>query len=141
MTFALILRYDFAAGDTMLADTVKKLFTADEFHRMGETGILDPEERLELIDGEIIKMSPVGQRHISCVIRANKLFVTAFGDRAIVSPQNPVRLSNWTEPQPDLTVFKPQADFTAGWPKPSDVLFLVEISDTTLRIDRNIKLP
>jgi Uma2 family endonuclease len=133
--------YAFVGRGNMQAETVKKLFTVDEYHRMGDAGIFGPEERVELIDGEVFEMSPVGDRHILCVIRATKLFVIAFGDRAIVSPQNPVRLSDWSEPEPDFVVFKPRPDFYATAPTLADVLFLVEISDTTLRHDRNRKLP
>jgi Uma2 family endonuclease len=142
MTAAQVPGYAFLGRGTMQPETVKKLFTVAEYHRMGDAGILDPEERVELIDGEIFKMSPVGRRHILGVIRATKLFVITFGDRAIVSPQNPVRLSDWSEPEPDFVVFKPRSDFyAAAAPTPADVLFLVEISDTTLRHDCNRKLP
>jgi len=126
----------------MPTEITRKLFTVDEYHRMGEAGVFAPEERVELIDGEVIQMSPVGHRHIVCVNRATKLFIVAFGDNAVVSPQNPVRLSNWTEPQPDLAVFKPRADFyAAARPTLDDILLVVEISDTTFRVDRNIKVP
>jgi Uma2 family endonuclease len=126
----------------MQTEITKKRFTVDEYHRMGEAGIFGPEERVELIDGEIIQMSPIGHRHMVCVNVANTLFIEAFGRRAIVSPQNPVQLSDWTEPQPDLVVFKPRIDFYAGKkPTPEDVLFAVEVSQTTLRLDRKVKLP
>ena len=111
MTGAQLPRYAFVGRGSMQAETVKKLFTVDEYHRMGDAGIFGPEERVELIDGEIFKMSPVGRRHILCVIKATKLFVITFGDRAIVSPQNPVRLSDWSEPEPDFVIFKPRSGF------------------------------
>jgi Uma2 family endonuclease len=117
----------------------KRLFTVAEYHRMGETGILGPEERVELIDGEIIYMTPIGYRHMNCVNRAVTLFVEAFGRKAITSPQNPVVLNNWNEPQPDFAVFKPV--YHRRLPVPSDVFFVVEISDSSFRYDRNIKLP
>ena len=126
----------------MPADVAKKLFTVAEYHRIIEAGVFGPEDRLELIDGEIIQMTPIGHHHMVCVNRANTLFVRAFGDNAVVSPQNPVQLSDWTEPQPDLVVFKPRTDFYAAKrPTPEDVLFVVEVADSTLRYDRNIKLP
>src|SRR5712671_2608611 len=125
MTFAFKLRYAFRGRDIMPTEITRKLFTVDEYHRLGETGILGPEERVELIDGEIIQMSPVGHRHIVCVNRATKMFIVAFGDNAVVSPQNPVRLSNWTEPQPDLAVFKPRADFYAAARPTLDDILLV----------------
>jgi Uma2 family endonuclease len=120
----------------------KKLFTVEEYHRLGTAGIFRPEDRVELIDGEIIEMSPIGRRHRVCVSRATTLFFEAFGRRAVLSPQNPVRLSDWTEPQPDIIVFKPRADFYAKKePTPEDVLFLVEVSDSSLAYDRDIKAP
>ena len=126
----------------METEVRKRLFTVDEYHRMGEAGIIHEDDRVELIDGEIIQMSAIGHRHMVCVNRANTLFIQAFGKRAVVSPQNPVRLSDWTEPQPDVVVFKPRADFYAKKkPVPADVLFTVEVADTTLAYDRNIKLP
>ena len=94
----------------MHTEVIKKRFTVDEYHRMGETGIFGPEDRLELIDGEILEMSPIGQRHAARVARATALFVRAFGDRAVVNPQNPLQLSDWTEPQPDIVILKPRPE-------------------------------
>ena len=126
----------------MLAEVAKKLFTVEEYHRMGEAGILHEDDRVELIDGEILHMSPIGDHHIGCVNRAITFFVEAFGRRAVVSPQNPVQLSDWTEPQPDVVVLKPRPDFYNGKrPVSSDVLFAVEIADSSLAYDRNIKAP
>jgi Uma2 family endonuclease len=103
---------------------------------MGEAGILGPEERVELIDGEIIQMSPIGLRHAGRVNRAAAMFFRAFGDRAGLSPQNPVQLSNWTEPQPDIVVFKPRPHFYEHKkPTPDDVLLVMEVSDTSLLYD------
>jgi Uma2 family endonuclease len=82
-------------------------------------------------------MSPVGVRHVACVNRATALFVKHFGDRGVVSIQNPVQLSNYTEPQPDIVILKPRADYYAGkkvsW---EDALLVIEVSDTTIRRDR-----
>jgi Uma2 family endonuclease len=126
----------------MHMESARKLFTADDVIRMAEAGLFGEEERIELIDGEILEMSPVGDRHINCVNRATAFFTEAFGRSAIVSIQNAVRLNIYNMPQPDVVVFKPRADFySSGSPTPSDVLFLVEVSDSTLRRDRNIKLP
>jgi len=126
----------------MPTEVIKKRFTVDEYYRMAEAGILRPEDRVELIDGEIIQMSPIGQRHAARVNRANSLFIRAFGEQAVVSPQNPVQLSDWTEPQPDIVVFKARSDFyESKKPTPRDVLLVLEISDTTLRYDMKIKLP
>jgi Uma2 family endonuclease len=126
----------------MEIEVTKKLFTVDEYYRMADAGILTADDRVELIDGEIIEMSPTGNRHNACVNRANTFFSEAFGRSVIVSNQSPLRLSNYTEPVPDVIVLKTVADFYASREcKPEDVLFLVEVSDTTLRYDKNIKLP
>lgn len=126
----------------METEVAKKLFTVDEYYRMGEAGIFDPEARLELIEGEIIEMSPVGDPHIGCVNRANAVFARRLGDKAIVSIQNPVRLSRYTEPQPDIVLARPRPDFYAGRRiSPEDIFLVIEISDTTLRYDCNRKMP
>ncbi len=126
----------------MEVEVKKRLFTVGEYHRMAEAGILHELDHVELIDGEIFQMSPIGDRHAVCVSRTTTLFIRAFGDRAVVSPGNPVRLTDWTEPQPDVVVFKPRSDFYAKKrPTTKDLLFIVEVSDTTLSYDRKIKLP
>jgi Uma2 family endonuclease len=125
----------------MDTEVIKRRFTVDEYHRMDETGIFGPEDRLELIDGEILEMSPIGQRHASRVARATALFVRTLGDRAVVNPQNPLQLSDWTEPQPDIVILKPRPDFYEHLrPTPGDALLVMEVSDTTLRFDLKIKL-
>ena len=126
----------------MRMESARKLFTTDDVLKMAEAGLFGEEERIELIDGEIIEMTPVGARHVHCVNRANSYFGVAFGSAAIVSIQNPVHLNIHNMPQPDVVVFKPRADFYFPVrPTPADVLFIVEVSDSTLRRDRNIKLP
>jgi Uma2 family endonuclease len=126
----------------MRMESARKLFTTDDVLKMAETGLFGDAERIELIDGEIFEMTPVGVRHVICVNRATAFFGEAFGRAAIVSIQNPVHLNIHNMPQPDVVVFKSKDDFYAsGGPTPSDVLFLVEVSDTTLRRDRNVKLP
>lgn len=125
----------------MEIEVTKKLFTVDDYYRMAEVGIIGPEERVELIDGEIIRMSPPGNRHVACVNRANTAFVEAFGRRAIVSVQNPLRLNIYNEPQPDIVVLKPRTDFYDSTRlAPEHVFFVLEISDTSLAFDRKIKL-
>lgn len=126
----------------MVTEIARKLFTVDEYHKMGQAGILREHDRVELIDGEIIEMSPVGHPHWVCVNRATAVFTKSLGDRAIVSIQNPVRLSDWTEPQPDAVIFKPRLDFYAGKrPTTEDVLFIVEVADSSLAYDSEVKLP
>ena len=126
----------------MQVEVTKKLFTVDEYHRMGEAGILTPEDRVELIEGEILQMSPIGNRHAACVNRANKLLITRLQDRGLVSIQNPVRLDIYSEPQPDVLVLKPRDDFYASTGHTAaDVLLMIEVSDTTLRYDTLKKVP
>jgi Uma2 family endonuclease len=126
----------------MSAEVIKKRFTVDEYHRMVEAEVIGPKDRVELVDGEVIEMSPIGHRHRVRVIRTTTLFFRAFGDQAIVSSQNSLQLNDWTEPQPDLVVLKPRPDFYARKKfTPEDVLLVMEISDTSLRYDRNVKVP
>jgi Uma2 family endonuclease len=107
---------------------------------MGEAGILHEDDRVELIEGELVETSAIGTRHFSCVNRLTRLLVMNVGDEAIVSVQNPVRLNEYTEPQPDLTVIRPR-DYRESLPIPEDVLLLIEVSDTTLAYERGVKLP
>jgi Uma2 family endonuclease len=116
--------------------------TAGEYHRMAEAGVLAPDARVELIDGEIVDMAPIGSRHGSAVKRLLPLFSEAVGRSAIVAVQDPVRLGDRSEPQPDLMLLAPRADFyEAAHPTAADVLLLIEVSDSTARHDREIKLP
>jgi Uma2 family endonuclease len=115
-------------------------FTVHDYHRMGDAGILHEDDRVELIEGELVEMTAIGTRHFSCVNRLTRLLVMNVGDEAIVSVQNPVRLNEYNEPQPDLTVIRPR-DYRESLPLPEDVLLLIEVSDTTLAYDRGVKLP
>ena len=115
-------------------------FTVHDYHRMGEAGILHEDDRVELIEGEIVEMAAIGTRHFSCVNRLTRLLVMNVDDAAVVSVQNPVRLNEHTEPQPDVTVIRPR-DYTESLPEPEDVLLLIEVSDSTLAYDRGVKLP
>jgi Uma2 family endonuclease len=122
--------------------THPRLFTVDEYYRMAEAGILRSDERVELIEGVITQMSPIGGPHMANVNRINFQFSRMLGKRAITSVQNPVRLSERTEPEPDVAILRWRDDFyRAGPPGPSDVLLIIEVSDTTLGYDRDIKLP
>jgi len=128
--------------DAAVVPTRHKL-DVDDYYRMADAGILRDGDRVELIDGELIDMAPIGQGHAAIVNGLTRALVIACGDKAIVSPQNPVRLNRLNEPQPDFAVFRPRADFyaTGERPNPSDVLLLVEVADSSLRFDRTIKLP
>lgn len=117
-------------------------FSVDEYYRMAGAGLFRPDDRLELVEGEIIDMAPVGSRHAACVNRLNRLLGARLGERAIVSVQSPVRLSDLSEPQPDVAVLAPRDDFYArGHPGPADVLLVVEVADTTVGWDRGVKMP
>ena len=118
-------------------------FTVVEYHRMGETGILDEGDRVELLDGEIVEMTPIGPRHASVVDRMTRLFSRLIGERAVVRVQNPIDLAALaSEPQPDVVLRKPRADFyVTAHPAPAAVLLLVEVMDTSADRDRRLKLP
>lgn len=116
-------------------------FTVDEYYRMAEAGILDEDDRVELIQGEIVEMTPIGSRHAGCVNRLAQLFFMGTEGRAIVLVQNPIRLDQHTEPQPDLVLARHRDDFyAAGHPRPGDVLLVVEVADTSAGYDRGVKL-
>lgn len=118
------------------------MFTTAEYHRMGETGILRPTDRVELIEGEILRMSPIGRRHAGCVNRLTELFSRRLAGKVIVQVQNPVVLDAHSEPQPDVTLLRRRADFYSDQhPNPEDVLLLVEVVDSSAGYDRSIKLP
>ena len=121
-------------------EAARRLFTVEEYHRMAEAGILGADERVELIEGEVVQMAPIGPRHAGCVINATRLFITRLGDRAVVSPQNPVVIPPRSEPQPDLVVLRPRAvSYSRELPASEDVLLAVEVADTTVRFDRLVK--
>lgn len=118
----------------------RRLFTVDEYHRMGEAGILRPDERVELIEGEIVQMAPIGPRHAGCVINANRLFFERLGDRVVISPQNPLVIRPRSEAQPDLLLLRRRAvSYSQELPAAQDVLLAVEVADTTARFDRLVK--
>jgi len=114
--------------------------TVDEYHRMGEAGILTEDDRVELIEGELVAMAPVGSEHIAATNALTRLLVLAVGDRGIVSVGNPVRLSRHSEPQPDFAVLKPRDDYRTSLPRPEDTMLAVEVANTSLGYDRNVKL-
>jgi Uma2 family endonuclease len=119
----------------------RRRFTVEEYYKMAETGILHEDDRVELMDGEILELSPIGSRHAACVKRLLAALPQVIGSEAIVSAQDPVRFSDDTEPQPDVALLKPRDDFYAeAHPGPEDVLLLIEVSDTTLDYDRGEKL-
>ncbi|MEG4456961.1 Uma2 family endonuclease [Microcoleus sp. N9_A1] len=119
----------------------KRLFTVKEYHLMTEVGILSEGDRVELIEGEIVKMAAIGTRHASSVKRLTRRFSLIPEDRATLGVQDPIQLTERTEPQPDVVLLQPRADYYAtAHPIPSEVLLLVEVSDSTVDYDRDVKV-
>lgn len=126
----------------MVVDIQTRSFTIHEFHRMIQAGVLDEDEHVELIEGELVTMSPISSHHASCVDRLNWLFSQKVGRAAIVRVQSPVYLSEYSEPQPDIVLMRFRPDFYAhAHPEPRDVLLVVEIAETSADYDREVKLP
>ncbi len=126
----------------MASEPTTRRFTVEEYHRMAEVGILGVDDRVELLDGEIVQMSPIGSRHAASVARLTRKLGDAARDRAIVWVQNPIRLTERSEPQPDVCLLQPRTDFYAeAHPSPGDVLLVVEVADTSVAFDRDVKLP
>ena len=126
----------------MAVQLLRRRFTADEYQRMGQVGILGEDDRLELIEGEIVEMVPIGSRHQAAVDRLTRLFSGLVADVAMIRVQGPVRLGGDSEPQPDVTVLSLSNDFYASaHPGPADVLLLVEVSDSSTEYDREVKVP
>ncbi len=124
----------------MSVELMKYRFDVDDYHRMAEAGILTEDDRVELIAGEILSMTPIGPRHNAAVNRANRALVTAVGERAIVQVQGSVRLDRFHEPQPDIVLLRPQQDFYASrLPGPRDILLVIEIAESSLQYDRDVK--
>jgi Uma2 family endonuclease len=126
----------------MSAEIAKYSFTAEEFQRLGEAGILRQDVRLELIDGEIFEISPVGSQHAACVKFLSGLLNRLFGNTFIVGVQDPVRLNDFSEPQPDVSLLRWRDDYyRSAHPGPADVLLIVEVADTTVAKDSKMKVP
>jgi Uma2 family endonuclease len=120
----------------------RHLISVDAFHRMGEMGILGPVDRVELIEGEIIDMSPIGVLHAAIVARLASYFSQRLGGAAVVWCQNPLRMDDINEPEPDIAVLRPRPDFyTTAHPGPADVLLVIEVADTSLAYDLGTKVP
>jgi len=121
---------------------VRKRFTTQEYEQIAAAGVFAEDDRVELLEGEIVEMSPLGPQHSACVDRLNRLLQRRVGDEAIVRVQSPVRLGQHSEPQPDVALLQPRPDFYAhGHPEPEDVLLLIEVADSSLSYDRELKLP
>src|SRR5712691_10205844 len=128
--------------ECMTVQILRWQFTVADFARMTEAGIFAEDDRVELIDGEVRVMSPIGPRHAAIVKRLNALMSRKVADRAILSVQDPIQLTDYTEPQPDLAVLRVREDFyVQAHPVPADVLVVVEVAETSLEYDREEKIP
>ena len=118
-----------------------RLFNVHEYERMAEAGILNEDDHVELIRGEIVQMAAIGSKHAACVKRFNAEFSSRLQGRAIASVQDPIRLPSRSEPEPDIALLRPRQDFYRNvHPGADDVLLLVEVADTSLEVDRGVKL-
>ncbi|MES3629785.1 MAG: Uma2 family endonuclease [Longimonas sp.] len=125
-----------------VSDPTPLRFTVSDYHRMAEAGVLGTDRRIQLIDGHLFEMSPIGSRHAACVDRLNRLFVRAVDDRAIVRIQSPILLPPDSEPEPDVTLLKPRGDdYASRHPRSEDVLLVVEVADSSLTFDQEVKVP
>ncbi|MCB0522110.1 MAG: Uma2 family endonuclease [Lewinellaceae bacterium] len=120
----------------------KRLLTVSEYHKMAEAGILNEDDRVELIHGEIIEMSPIGSRHSGHVKRILKLLVQLLDDKATIGVQDPIVIDDFSEPEPDLSILEFREDFyEKEHPRPHQVFLIIEVADSSLYYDRTTKLP
>ena len=128
-----------AVENEIEVEPARRRFTVDEFQRMGEAGIFAPDERLELIDGEVVQMTPVGPRHVWSVIHLNKLFTRLAGDDLYVSPQLPVQADR-SQPNPDFAILRlPPGKAQEQVPQPEDCVLIIEVSYSSVSFDRTVK--
>nr|WP_294544274.1 Uma2 family endonuclease [uncultured Rhodopila sp.] len=119
----------------------RRRLTLDQYHRLGEAGILGEDDRVELLDGQLVDMSPIGPRHALAVDALNELLGVAVAGRAAIRVQNPIEIDRGTEPNPDIAVVRrPWRGYPRTHPRPEDVLLLVEVADSSLETDRGAKL-
>ena len=117
----------------------RRRFTADEYHRMADAGILAEAERVELLDGDVVEMSPIGDPHVAAVTRCGRAFAPAWvAGRLTLHTQDPVRLDRHNEPQPDLALARPGVEAA---PRPGEILLAIEVADTSVEDDRAVKVP
>lgn len=119
----------------------RKLFSVAEYDQMVRAGVLGEDDHVELIEGEIVEMSPIGAAHAGYVARLNRILASQVAGQALVFVQNPLRLAR-SEPEPDLALLRPRADdYIGSLPEAADVLLLIEVADTSADYDRHFKLP
>ncbi len=126
----------------MSVQFVRRHFNVSEYYRMAAAGVLSADDRVELIEGEIVELNPIGSRHAACVGRLTKLLERLAGDRTIVWVQNPVQINDRSEPLPDVALLRPRDDFYAqANPQPAAVFLIIEIADSSVEYDQDIKIP
>ncbi|MBI4311826.1 MAG: Uma2 family endonuclease [Chloroflexi bacterium] len=126
----------------MAVQVQRYTFTVGDYHRMAEAGILTEDDRVELICGEITEMAPIGSRHANSADGFNELLGEALRGRAVVRVQNPITIDEHSEPQPDIVLaHPPRGRYAGAHPGPGEVFLVVEVADTTLQFDREVKLP
>ena len=125
----------------MAMQVTRHQFTVDEYHRMSEAGVFGEDDRVELIEGDILEMAPIGSRHAACVTRLNRLLSSRLASDVIVRVQDPILLDDGSEPQPDVVVARFQADFyESKHPGPRDLLLVIEVAESSLGFDRDVKM-
>ena len=134
-------------GDVNLTDILSRYhvprhrLTVADYHRLGETGVLGGDDRVELLEGQLVDMSPIGPRHALAIDLLNRLLPAALGKQAWLRVQNPIVLDDASEPQPDLAVVRhPWSGYPDGHPRPPDILLLIEVADSSLGFDLGAKL-
>ncbi len=126
--------------DRVLATNYR--FTREQYHEMAKSGILHEDDRVELLEGRVVVMSPIGKRHAFVVRRLNNLLAQRLSGRALVDPQNPLALGEEGEPEPDLMILKAHpSDYADRLPGPDDVLLLIEVADSSVDADKEVKIP
>ena len=120
----------------------QRLITVEEYHKMAEAGILKPDDRVELLNGKIIKMSPIGSKHAACVDKSDEFLRKILSGIALVRAQNPVIMNDFSEPEPDIAIVKRKENYYADkHPTVGEVILVIEVADSSLEIDRQSKLP
>lgn len=119
----------------------RRLISLGDYHKMGDAGVFHPTDRVELIEGELIQMAPIGGAHIQLVNILTRLLVTRVGEEGVVSTQNPISLPPDSEPEPDIAILRPECLHRKEVPSAKDVLLVIEVSVTTLEYDRDVKTP
>lgn len=126
----------------MVRRPTRHLVTVKEYERMARAGVFDEDDRVELLDGEILDLGPIGSAHAATVARIAAVLHERLGRTAVVRVQDPIRLGDLSEPQPDIAVVSARKDFyVGGHPGPEDVLLLIEVADTSADFDRDRKVP